>query len=80
MNQHLLSCVIESICFFANSDDEQCDPDAAVAMLETIGRNLQELSPSELQQFKDLVVRMSTEAADEEMADCLLGIPEQLGL
>ena len=80
MNKHLLNAVIDVVTFFANCDDDACDPDAAVRMLESIAWHMQQLTATQRSKFIEHCQELAAAAEDPEASEFLLQIPTNLGL
>ena len=51
MNEALLRSLIDVLVFLETADDDECDPDSAVKLMETIASHLSELSQSQKSKF-----------------------------
>jgi predicted oxidoreductase len=79
----LLKLIIDLVLVFANSGDEQIDPDFAVEQLEKISAGLKQLEPDMLQAFIEKIddeASAATKLGNREYANQLRQLPSDLGL
>lgn len=78
MNEHLMYCLVDSIIFFESCDDDICDPDSCVQMLEAFSSHLKNLSTNDVQHFKSFLNELAAKSTDH--AEIIAAIPEHLGI
>jgi diadenosine tetraphosphate (Ap4A) HIT family hydrolase len=80
-NKAILRALIDTIMFLEFSDNENINPDAAVAQMEQIASFLQDMDKKEIEQFVETCSLVAQEYKDDaEKTNFILSICENFGL
>ncbi len=80
MDRNLMKAVVDVCLFLSTCDDDECDPDSAVEVLEGIASNLRKLKKKQLSEFANFCQELADQEEDPDISGSIATIPEELGL
>jgi hypothetical protein len=79
-DENLVRALLQAAFFFATSDDQTIDPDAALFEIDRIAECLQAMEPPERRAFVAMLKRMADRERKPAFADFLRGFAGDNGL